>query len=44
MEKLDKELEAEGLKIEKLSDEQKYNYVNSLTDAEYERLTQYRDA
>ena len=44
MEKLDRELEAEGLKIERLSEEEKTNYVNSLTDAEYERLTQYRDA
>ena len=44
MEKLDKELETERLKIERLSDEEKLNYVNSLTDSEYERLTQYRDA
>lgn len=44
MAKIDKELTAEGLKIEKLTDEQKWNYVNSLTDQEYNRLSQYRDA
>lgn len=44
MEKLDKELEAEGLKIERLSDQEKWNYVNSLTDTEYERMKQYKDA
>ena len=44
MESFDKELEAEGLVIERLSDQEKKDYVNSLTNAEYERLTQYRDA
>lgn len=30
--------------IEKLSDQQKWDYVNSLTEKEYQRLSQYRDA
>lgn len=44
MEELDKQLEAEGLKIERLSDKEKLNYVNSLSSSEYERMLQYRDA
>lgn len=44
MEKLDKELTAEGLQIERLSDQQKRDYVNSLSASDYQRLTQYRDA
>lgn len=42
--KLDEELTKEGVKIERLSDKEKWKYVNSLTDTEYNRLTQYRDA
>lgn len=44
MEKLDKELTDEGLKIERLSDKDKRSYVNSLTDTEYSRLLQYKNA
>jgi hypothetical protein len=44
MEDLDKDLMAEGLKIEKLSDDKKRDYVNSLSETEYQRLNQYRDA
>lgn len=41
---LDKELEEQGLAIERLSDEEKINYVNSLSDFERQRLSQYKDA
>ena len=44
MEKLDQELTAEGLQIERLSDQQKRDYVNSLSESDYQRLSQYRDA
>lgn len=44
MEQLDKELKDEGLIIERLSDQQKRDYVNSLSESDYQRLNQYRDA
>lgn len=44
MDRLDEELRQQGLLINKMADDAKRKYVNSLTDTQYQRMLQYKNA